>query len=333
MKKWLDANRLVLNIDKTNFVVFHPPHIKIPKPVIIRFGGKKIKCESCVKFLSILLDEYLSWKFHMNELSKELSRAVGIFYKIRHFCPSDILWILCYSLFYSFLSHGISVWGFTFKSYFEKLSFVQKKTVKVMTFNKQTASSAPIFSNLEFLKTDDIHQFQLLSFVYDCQNKLAPAYSHKFFVWCAQIHSYSTKLASCGDLFLGRKNTFQYGIRSIEYNGDRLWNMVPAHTRELPSPSVFWSSLKKHFLNIRITPYWDHDFMGNSVSGHSNLSFLYQIHMTWWGLIELESLLPFFSSANININSILFSVFWWFLCLTLIFCDSKNYNFIPSRRT
>ena len=25
VKKWLDANRLALNIDKTNFVVFHPP--------------------------------------------------------------------------------------------------------------------------------------------------------------------------------------------------------------------------------------------------------------------------------------------------------------------
>ena len=53
VKKWLDANRLALNIDKTNFVVFHPSYIKIPGPVIIRFGRKKIKRESCVKFLGI----------------------------------------------------------------------------------------------------------------------------------------------------------------------------------------------------------------------------------------------------------------------------------------
>ena len=135
VKKWLDANRLVLNIDKTNFVVFHPHRIKILGPVIIRFGRKKIECESCVKLLGILLDENLSWKFHINELSKNLSRTVGIFYKIRHFCPSNILRILYYALFYSFLSYGIFVWGFTFKSYFEKLSLAQKKIVKVMTFN------------------------------------------------------------------------------------------------------------------------------------------------------------------------------------------------------
>ena len=85
----------------------------------------------------------------------KVSGTTGIFYKVWHCFPSDILRILYYFLFYSFSSYGISVWGFTFKSYFEKLSLVQKKIVKVMTFNKQTASSTPIFSNLEFLKMDD----------------------------------------------------------------------------------------------------------------------------------------------------------------------------------
>ena len=42
VKKWPDANRLSLNIDKTNFVVFHPPRIKIQEPVIVRFGRKKL---------------------------------------------------------------------------------------------------------------------------------------------------------------------------------------------------------------------------------------------------------------------------------------------------
>ena len=122
---------------------------------------------------------------------------------------------------------------------------VQKKIVKVMTFNKQTTSSTAIFSNLEFLKlmTSVNLNFSLLYMT------VRIAYFHKFFVQCTQIHSCSTRLASRGDLFLERKNTFQYGVRSIEYNGARLWNMVPVHIRESPSPSVFRSKLKKHFLN------------------------------------------------------------------------------------
>ena len=62
------------------------------------------------------------------------------------------------------------------------------------------------------------------------------------------MHGYSTRLASCGDLFLERKNTFQYGIRSIEYNGARLCNMIPSHVREAFSPLVFKNNFKKYFL-------------------------------------------------------------------------------------
>ena len=56
VRKWLDSNCLSLNIDKTNFVVFHSPQIKLVEPAIIRLGKKKIKHESCVKFLGIMLD-------------------------------------------------------------------------------------------------------------------------------------------------------------------------------------------------------------------------------------------------------------------------------------
>ena len=67
VRKWLDANHLALNIDKTNFVIFHSPQKKITEPVILKIGKKKIRNENCVKFLGVLLDSGLSWK-HLNYL-------------------------------------------------------------------------------------------------------------------------------------------------------------------------------------------------------------------------------------------------------------------------
>ena len=84
VKKWLDANPLALNIDKTNFVIFHSPHIKLSEPIVIRFCREKIQREKYVKFLGALFDENLGWKYH-NELSKKLSKTIGIFCRIRHF--------------------------------------------------------------------------------------------------------------------------------------------------------------------------------------------------------------------------------------------------------
>ena len=38
VKAWLESNKLSLNIEKTNFVIFHSPKKKIPEDLIIKFG-------------------------------------------------------------------------------------------------------------------------------------------------------------------------------------------------------------------------------------------------------------------------------------------------------
>ena len=80
VKKWLDANELALNIDKTNFVVFHfLAKKKLVEPIILKFGRKKRSRANKVKFLGVLLDEALSWKPHLVELSRKLYISSFIF--------------------------------------------------------------------------------------------------------------------------------------------------------------------------------------------------------------------------------------------------------------
>ena len=105
------------------------------------------------------------------------------------------------------------------------------------------AHTAPLFSHPGILKVHDVHQFHLLSFVYYCHYKIAPAHFHSYFKPSSEVHNYNTRMASRGDLFLQRKNTFQYGIRCIQYTGTRLWNMIPVSMRSSPSSSVFRSEL------------------------------------------------------------------------------------------
>ena len=102
VRKWLDSNRLALNISKTNFVIFHAPRNKPDSQIILKFGKKKISQETCVKFLGLLLDSNLSWKAHITELARKLSRSVGLFYKIRHYASLDILKLLYHGIFLFF---------------------------------------------------------------------------------------------------------------------------------------------------------------------------------------------------------------------------------------
>ena len=111
VKQWLNVNILSSNIDKTNFIIFKSPQHLSLETVNIKIENQPIKQSRYVKFLGVLLDENLSWKYHLSELSKKLARNCGMFnvFKIRNFLPVDVMICLYNSLFSSFLQYGIVV--------------------------------------------------------------------------------------------------------------------------------------------------------------------------------------------------------------------------------
>ena len=53
--------------------------------ITIKIDGKKIEPSTHVKYLGILIDSFLNWNFHIDELSTKLSCAVGMLAKIRRY--------------------------------------------------------------------------------------------------------------------------------------------------------------------------------------------------------------------------------------------------------
>ena len=70
-----------------------------------RLIGQKNREKTCTKYLGVLLDEYLLFKDHINTLKQKLNRANGILTKLKHHLPSDILKIVYYSLFDTYLRY------------------------------------------------------------------------------------------------------------------------------------------------------------------------------------------------------------------------------------
>ena len=91
VKKWLDANKLALNIDKANCIIFHSAQNPLIDHVNIKIGNQHIKQNKYVKFLGLLLDKHLSSKYYLCELYKKLSMTCGIFFKVRHLLPITVL--------------------------------------------------------------------------------------------------------------------------------------------------------------------------------------------------------------------------------------------------
>ena len=107
----------------------------------------------------------------------------------------------------------------TFPSFLEPIYVLQKKVLKAITFSDITASSDPLFDRLQVLKLADLFQVQVLSFVYECVNKIAPSYFSGYFTGINMIHNIGTRQSKKGDLYALHCNATKYGIRSIHYSG------------------------------------------------------------------------------------------------------------------
>ena len=147
INQWLCANKLSFNVEKSNFVVFHPPQKKVNFPMELKLNQKSIKQEISFKYLGVMMDWSLSWKDHVHQVSKKISRSIGILLKLRHFVDTRILVNIYYSIIYPFLTYGVMIWGNTYTSTIKPLITLQKKAIRVISFSNYLAHTSPFSLN------------------------------------------------------------------------------------------------------------------------------------------------------------------------------------------
>ena len=72
----MQANQLSLNVDKTQFMTFSPKKRVIPQEIKITLNNIAIKEVVVYKFLGILVDNKISWKPHVQQMTRKISKSV-----------------------------------------------------------------------------------------------------------------------------------------------------------------------------------------------------------------------------------------------------------------
>ena len=139
---WLKHNKLSLNVKKNKCMTFHTCQKKI--------DGKPTKHVKYFKFLGILFDETLTWKYHIHMITNKLSNS---------FCITLELWTV-------FLVNRVSK--------------LQKKTVRIMSNGAYLAHSEPLFKTLRLLKIEDVYKLKLMKFYYNLSYNVLPSYFNDY---------------------------------------------------------------------------------------------------------------------------------------------------------
>jgi len=225
--EWLKANRLSLNVGKTKLLLFHSKQSNFNLDnIYIKLEGINLSHCNNVNYLGLHIDEHLSWDFHVNQLSKKLSRANGILAKLRHFAPKHILNSVYYAIFYSHVLYGCPTWSLTSASNLQIVKILQKKCLRIINFAPFNSHTNDLFYNNKLLKLDDIIINQKLKVVFDFKNKTLPNELLNLFEYNNNIHEHDTRNATREGLFIPSIKTTSFGNNSLRYAAPVLWNEI-----------------------------------------------------------------------------------------------------------
>ena len=80
-------------------------------------------------------------------------------------------------------------------------------------------------------------------------NKISSVYFHNYFTPDSSVHSFGTRQATRGDLFISFKRTTLYGLKTVKYFGSKLWNTLPLLIPVAGSVTAFRSKLKTYIID------------------------------------------------------------------------------------
>jgi hypothetical protein len=246
--EWLCANKLALNVEKSNFVLFRPVQKKPNRSLNLKICDQQITEKQSINYLGILMDCHLNWKNHILELSKKISRGIGILLKLRNFVSTQILLQIYYTIIYSFLTYSILTWGNNYITNIKPLITLQTKAVRVITFSDYRAHTSPLFKSL--LKFPDIVKLYTGVFMLQYSKGSLPVDFDNLFTEIKNVHQHSTRLASTTITYMLPLPRTNYGIFNIKFSGPKIWNPLDDSVKTLNL-----KNFKKQFKNQFIDQY------------------------------------------------------------------------------
>ena len=233
--QWMLANRLTVNVEKTEMIYFSNRQNTHAGDQIY-LNNIPISFSNNCKFLGTIIDEKLNFKNHIQCVLGKISRNTGVLYRIRDLLPTEVRIKFYLSLVYPYLSYGITVWGGTAQTHLQPLIIQQKRTIRTIAGAHYLEHTSPLFKQFNILKLKDIYNFSLL--VRTFKSRVEGRYRRQ--------SMYPTRDENLCQPVYQRLTQTQ---RSVSYAGPTLWNELPNNLRSQKSIGSFKKELKKHFLS------------------------------------------------------------------------------------
>ena len=113
------------------------------------------------KYLGLQIDRHLTWKKHVDTISRKSSRAFGILKHTKQFLPKNILKNLYISIIEPHFRYCSSVWGYCRTTYINRLQKLQNRAVRIIASSALDIPAKPLLAKLGLRSICELNENEL----------------------------------------------------------------------------------------------------------------------------------------------------------------------------
>ena len=150
-----------------------------------------------------------------------------------------------------YLRYCSIVWGQCNETQKDKLQALQNKAARTIAkVNFNDADHPRLLRDLDWLDVRNLLELDMGIFMYKCQNKLMPDSITKRFRTVDSGHSYQTRTAESGNLYIP-ESLHSSAQKSISNKGANIWNKIACDIRDSRTIHSFKEKLRKHYMKMQ----------------------------------------------------------------------------------
>ena len=180
---WLQANKLTLNMTKTEYMLIGSRQrlSTLTASPEIAMNGTQVKQVEATKSLGVTIDNKLDWHSHIEKLTKKIASGIGAIKRVRHLIPGPTLQHIYQALIKPHFDYCDIVWGGCGSTLKIKLQKLQNRAARVLTFSDYDANATELFETLGWKDLTQQQQVHKATMVFKCLHGLAPEYLNSKF--------------------------------------------------------------------------------------------------------------------------------------------------------
>ena len=250
---WMVHNRLKLNQDKTEVLVFSSCYRPRPNIGNLAIVDMMVNCSTKAKDIGVTLDNSLSMVPHITAVCKSAFFHLRNISKIRGFLNTETTKTLVHAFVTSKVDYCNSLLYGVPKYLLQRLQRVLNCAARIVFKSNKYDHITPLLRELHWLPIQQRIEFKILLITFKALNKQAPTYLTDLLI--SYTPSRSLRSSSKNLLKIPMYNLKSYGGRSFALASAVLWNSLPQSLRDLQSVETFKRKLKKHLF---LQAYMEH---------------------------------------------------------------------------